>query len=248
MTKLKTEMLLRLVSRPQLSGVRVGRVIAVQTNGQPLVDYPGNAFGPLAARTTASVRPAVLQRVLERGGEVLLAFGGPDSASPILFDVVRERSPRPVKVARQTPESPPGSAPKATEAGSPRLGRIVGIQDGAVLVDFEGNAGGPRPARTTVPLRNLKDAVLLQFLPGEEPVVVGQLFDEVRVEESGGAGADVVLKGQRVRIEAETEVELVAGGSKIRLDARGKAETTADQVVSRARGANKVQGACVQLN
>jgi hypothetical protein len=99
-----------------------------------------------------------------------------------------------------------------------------------------------------VPLRNLKDAVLLEFLPGGEPVIVGQFFVGVPIEEAGVEGGEVVLKGRSVRIEAETEVILTAGGTQIHLDARGKAVTTADQVVSRARGANKVQGGSVQLN
>jgi hypothetical protein len=85
-------------------------------------------------------------------------------------------------------------------------------------------------------------------LPGGEPVIVGQFFAGVPIEETGAEGADLVLKGRSVRIEAEAEVILTAGETQIHLDARGKAVTTSDQIVSRARGANKVQGGCVQLN
>ncbi len=243
MRKLKAEMLPRLLSQSQPSGVRLGRVVAVEADGRVLVDYAGNPFGPVAARLTLSVKPAAVRSVFERGGEVLLALGGPGADGPVLFDVVGVRPPRRARAAMRTPEQSP--APTEPEVGTARLGRIVAVQDGAVVVDYDGNGAGPRPAQHGA-LRNLKDAVLLQFLPGGEPVIVGQLFAEVPVEEAGGV--DVVLKGRRVRIEAEAELELVAGDSRIHLDARGKAVTTADQVVSRARGANKVQGGCVQLN
>ena len=53
----------------------------------------------------------------------------------------------------------------------------------------------------------------------------------------------MVLKGRRVRIEAETEVVLTAGQTQIHLDARGKAVTTADQVVSRAPGRTRFRAA-----
>jgi hypothetical protein len=122
------------------------------------------------------------------------------------------------------------------------------VCDGIAHVDFEGNKAGPRPARTTVPLRNLKDEVLIFVLPDGGAVIVGQLYAAVPIEAPGGADADITLKGNRVRIEAETELVLVSGSCQIHLDSRGKAITTADHVVSRARGANKVQGGSVQLN
>ena len=101
-------------------------------------------------------------------------------------------------------------------------------------------------ARTTVALHSLEDEVLVLRLAEGRHVVIGQImaYVPVRMEEEG----DLVLKGQRVRIEAGVELVLQAGKCKLHLDARGKAVTTADQIVSRARGANKVQGGTVHLN
>ncbi len=246
MARLQTAMLPVLHARPVLSGIKIGRVVGRTADGAPLVDYPGNAFGPVAARVTASVPAAAVRRALTSGGDVLLAFGGKGAAAPVLFDVVRLKKRRPVAPSASAPPATP--TPAAPVEGAACLGRIVAAEGGTVFVDFDGNAAGPLPARTTVPLRNLKDPVLLQLLSGGLPVIVGQLYDGVPLEAEGGAGADVVLKGRTVRIEAEAEVVLIAGGSQIRLDARGRVVTTADQVVSRARGANRVQGACVQLN
>jgi hypothetical protein len=79
-------------------------------------------------------------------------------------------------------------------------------------------------------------------------VIVGQVYAALPIEPTGGEGAEVVLRGGRVRIEAEVELVLRSGACVVRLDARGKAVTTADQIVSRARGANKVQGGTVELN
>jgi hypothetical protein len=223
--------------------------VGIEPNGRVLVDYAGNPFGPVAARVTASLKPAAVRRALEKDCEVLLVFGGQNPNQPILFDVVRARLSRSANVEPPTPSTTTDASPPVIHTGvGCRLGRIVALKDDAVLVDYEGNPSGPLPARTTAALRNLKDPILLQFLTTGEPIIVGQVFTGVPVEESGAAEADLVLKGRRVHIEAQGELVLVAGRTKIHLDAKGKAVTTADQIVSRAQGANKVQGGSVQLN
>src|SRR5262249_42927388 len=159
MRKLDPEMLPVLRSVPQVSGVRVGRVVGLDAAGGPVVDFPDNPFGPLPARTVAGVRAASIRRAFERGAEVLLAFSGTDHAAPVLFAGVRARPRRP---AAAPPPAAPQLAPPEPQAptpaalAGPRLGRVAAAEDGAVLVDYEGNPTGPRPARATVPLRNLK--------------------------------------------------------------------------------------------
>ena len=118
----------------------------------------------------------------------------------------------------------------------------------AVMVEDIANAGQPFAARTAVTLRNLKDPVVVLRCTGGAAVIVGQVYPCIPVEPAGGDGADVLLKGNRVRIEADVELVLAVGACRIQLDARGKAVTAADQIVSRARGCNKVQGGPVQLN
>ena len=185
----------------------------------------------------------------------MLTFENKDPGAPILFDIVASRPRRGRQTSKPATRGEPQdqrtvvdrfTTPPAA-AMVARLGRIASVRDGIAYVDFEGNPAGPRPARTTVPLRNLKEPVLL-LMPDDEPVIVGQLYAGVPIEPAGCEGADVVVKGRSVRIEAEAELVLTAGGCKIHLDARGKAVTTADQVVSRARSVNKVQGGCVKLN
>ena len=86
------------------------------------------------------------------------------------------------------------------------------------------------------------------LLPDGRPVVVGQLYTSAVLDAKESVDAEIRLKGSRVVIEADEELLLISGGCKIHLDARGKVVTTADQVVSRARASNKVQGGCVQIN
>jgi hypothetical protein len=116
------------------------------------------------------------------------------------------------------------------------------------MVEDIAHAGPALAAKTTTALRNLKDPVVVLRFDDGSAVIVGQVHPCVPVEPAGADGVDVVLKGSRVRIEADVELILTAGGCRVQLDARGKAVTTADQIVSRARGANKVQGGTVQLN
>jgi hypothetical protein len=124
------------------------------------------------------------------------------------------------------------------------LARIVCVQGAYLHIELPG--GGTACARTTVPLHNLKDEVLVIVLADGQHVVIGQVLSAVPVRTDGEA--DLVLRGERVRIEAGVELVLAAGACRLQLDARGKAVTTADQIVSRARGANKLQGGTVQLN
>jgi hypothetical protein len=172
----------------------------------------------------------------------------------VIVDVVVDR---PAAATTERPALPrimpqvtaPPTAPTETHGPTVLLGRIVGVEADVVMVERTGAAAGPAlAARTAITLRNLKDPVVLLCFGDGSSVIVGQVYPHVPVEPDGGAGADVLLKGNRVRIEADFELLLVAGGCSIQLDARGKTLMTADQIVSRARGANKVQGGTVQLN
>lgn len=83
---------------------RVGWVAAQTGDGRVRVDFPGNVAGPLVARVSLGLEPAVLVRAAaERHGAILLFENGdpslpmlvglvaPSSATP-LIDAVLERS------------------------------------------------------------------------------------------------------------------------------------------------------------
>jgi Domain of unknown function (DUF6484) len=75
--------------------LQVGILVDVREDGTPLVDYTGNEFGPIPAKTAI---PAA-----NSGDTVLLVFQGGDSTCPIIMGVVRDRlekgSPRRLAIA-----------------------------------------------------------------------------------------------------------------------------------------------------
>jgi Domain of unknown function (DUF6484) len=241
--------------RPTISGVRVGKIVALGDNGHVVVDYSGNPYGPAAARVVESLEKEHVRLAAARNSDVLMVFEDNDPRFPILVDVVGSRATRETSVRSTTHNKSAKNRlthadSNATEGDVSQvgLGRIVSIREGIVYVDFDGNQEGPKAARTTIPLRNLEEEVVLLFLPSCEVIVIGQVFRSVPMEPPGTPDTEIFLKGRKIHIEGEQEVVLSCGRTSIHLDSRGKARTTADQVVTRARGANKIQGGCVQIN
>lgn len=243
------EQLQVLQARPRLSGSRIGAIVAIEPG--PIVVFPGNPLGPQRARVAASLTAETMSAACSANLPVLLVFENDDPSRPVIIDVVVEQADASStgKTVPQEVVHRENAAPR-TERDSlaPALARILSVDDGVVMVEDVANAGPRLAARTAITLRNLKDlVVVLRFADGSA-VIVGQVYPCVLVEPAGAEGADVVLRGSRVRIEADVELILTAGACRVQLDARGKTVTTADQIVSRARGANKMQGGSVQLN
>ena len=251
MSTMDTEQFYVIQARPRLSGSRVGAIVGVEPG--VIVDFAANPLGPQPARLAGSLSEETIRAAHAGNLPVLLVFENNDPSRPVIIDVVVDRP----AVVTEQPVLPkvgphvtvPPAVPSRADGLTVLLGRIVGIEADVVMVEGMGAVAGPTlAARTAITLRNLRDPVVLLGFADGSCVIVGQVYPHVPVEPQGGAGADVLLKGTRVRIEADLELVLAAGGCSIQLDARGKALTTADQIVSRARGANKVQGGTVQLN
>jgi hypothetical protein len=58
----------------------------------------------------------------------------------------------------------------------------------------------------------------------------------------------VRITGRRIFVEAGEEIQLTCGGGTILIDRRGKIVVRGSEVVSRARGKNKIKGASVDIN
>lgn len=253
MKGLSAEHLRVLQARPRITGSRIGSIVEYAWGRRPVVEFSGNPFGPQAARSVSAMTAPRLAQAREKGWPVLLVFEDNDPARPVIIDVVSDGEE----------EQPEDDVPALTRPGCGQVGegsqtaiaelalqlaRIVGVEsDHVVVEDYAGNSA-PFKARTAIVLRNLKDPVLALRLPDGSAVLAGQLYPCVPVDKSGAEGAEVVLAGDRVMIEAATELILRAGACTIALDARGRLVSTAEQIISRARGANKVQGGSVQLN
>ncbi len=75
-------------SKEQIDGVKVGKIMNVDKSGQILVDFPGNAQGPVAARFISSVKLDTFRQASSSGQEVLLVFENNDPLRPVIIDTI----------------------------------------------------------------------------------------------------------------------------------------------------------------
>lgn len=71
-----------------MQGFRVGRIVRFGEDGTVSVDFPGNNFGPMGARTTTSSYAKLLSNRHATGLEVLLAFIENEPSRPIIVDTM----------------------------------------------------------------------------------------------------------------------------------------------------------------
>ena len=83
---------------------RTGRLVGHNEQGRLLVDFAGNPFGPLRARTTLVLAPAELTRAVEEQRAVLLLFEEGDPGRPIVVGLLHDEVPSP---ATEAPEPAP---------------------------------------------------------------------------------------------------------------------------------------------
>ena len=134
-------------------------------------------------------------------------------------------------------------------------GTVAGTDpDGHVLV-AAGGLPAPLPARfrrtsrAAPPRLRTGDPVLLA-LDAERGAayVLGRIEPFPPAAPEAADGEDVHLTGRRVVIEAAEGVELRCGDGAVTIRETGKVVVRGTEVVSRARGANKVRGASVAIN
>jgi hypothetical protein len=154
-------------------------------------------------------------------------------------------------------------------APSVRVGFLVaGSAPGRLLVDYDGNAGGPVEARATVSLdaaaveeavATRRGAVLL-FEDVAHPILVGLLAPEPGAALLGSllrapAAApppsrptEARVDGKRVVLEGEQEVVLRCGEASITLRRDGKVVLRGAYVETTAKGLNRIRGGSVKIN
>jgi hypothetical protein len=161
--------------------------------------------------------------------------------------------------------------PEAAEPISTmRVGWLLGgSAPGALKVDYPGNPGGPRAARSTVALDAAtiasavagKRGVLLLFENGDPalPVAIGlvdetgggALLGQLLTRPSTAAAAPPVearLDGKRVVLEGKEEVVLRCGEASITLKRDGKVMIRGTYVETQAKGLNRIKGGSVKIN
>lgn len=69
--------------------VMIGHLLAGSTATAPVVDFPGNAAGPLRARTTVALDAATVDRAVATGQGATLAFENADPRLPIVTGLLQ---------------------------------------------------------------------------------------------------------------------------------------------------------------
>jgi hypothetical protein len=158
------------------------------------------------------------------------------------------------------------AAEPAGAGAAVRVGRLVGTAGDGPLVDFEGNPGGPAPARSLLALTpeawraavaERREVVLL-FDGGDprRPIVAGLLqpvsatptLDAALEATLTGTPGAAEVDGRRQVIEGQDEVVLRCGQASITLKRNGRVVIRGLYVETHAAGTNRVKGATVKIN
>lgn len=151
---------------------------------------------------------------------------------------------------------------KSTRQGLSTAGReTVGVGELMALTDngrtpivcVAHESANAVPGRTTVDLNadHIGQQVVVLFENGdrERPIVIGVLHsDRTVVPQELMAAVDFSIDGERLIVSARRELVLQCGKSSITLQRDGTVRITGERIVSRATGANRVQGGSVELN
>ncbi len=98
-------------------GARMGWLVGADSAGLPLVDFEGNAAGPLAARKTVPLQPELLRSAAASPQRVVLMFENGDPRLPLVVGVEQAHSATPMLDAMLTePDSAPTAEPEPAEA------------------------------------------------------------------------------------------------------------------------------------
>lgn len=104
-----------------ITSPRAGRLVGHNEQGRLLVDFPGNAFGPLRARTTVVLAPEELQRAVQEQCPVLLLFEEGDPGRPIVVGLLRDQLPREAAAPGTEPAVQGPVPPMVVEADGKRV-------------------------------------------------------------------------------------------------------------------------------
>lgn len=148
-----------------------------------------------------------------------------------------------------------------------RVGTIARVtESGQPLVNYPGNSGGPRRARSLVEVGPAEGgaklegaAVLLAFEDeaGLRPVVLGLLRDRIVTPPpvpaaskavGGRRSRDILVEGRRLTFDAGEEIMLRCGKATILLRANGEVIVKGARLASRSTGAHTIKGATVRIN
>jgi hypothetical protein len=141
----------------------------------------------------------------------------------------------------------PTSAKERRQVKGVVRGVLAGISDeGEPLVDFVLNGSGASVQASStigVTAADVGREVVLMFEDCDitRPILLGMI-------ESAGKRKRVTVDGEQLILNADREIVLRCGEASITLTRAGKVIIRGAYVVSRSSGANRIKGACVQIN
>ena len=135
------------------------------------------------------------------------------------------------------------------------LGTLASVGDGGqgpcVDIPALGLAGLPARSMVTLEAGDIGRSVAIGFegARADRPIILGMLMPETVPKQTSAPNAvEVSRDGQRVRIEAETELELRCGDAAILLTADGHVHIRGAYVTSHASAGQRIRGGSVQIN
>lgn len=87
-----TEALLQASAPKRIDGIVIGKLGEFDAGGAPTIDFPGNLFGELPARSTVALTPG------DYGRDVALMFESGDPRKPIILGLIHHPVPAPTEV------------------------------------------------------------------------------------------------------------------------------------------------------
>lgn len=143
--------------------------------------------------------------------------------------------------------TPPAAVPPLPPAVAMRTARVVGVTGRRATLTLRGQ-GAPLDAlvapevdaRVIADALASGDAVLVETVAGELPVIVGVLLTQRRDE--------LRLRARTIHIEGDDEVLLRSGRAAIRLRADGDIEVVGSRISAASRGLFRIVGRILRLN
>jgi len=148
------------------------------------------------------------------------------------------------------------------EAGGPTLltGHLSGIDDEGRLLFTPEGADAPHPVAIGIEIsdgvlvraarRKARAAVMRTEDSTSRWLLVGLVRERVasKARDAKRGRLEVAVDGERIRLEAEHDIELKCGAASITLRYDGRIEVKGTHILSASRGPNRVKGATIALN
>ncbi len=177
-----------------------------------------------------------------------MTSSAPEAAAPAEPEATEVAPPaRELPVALEEIVPTPAASPSLPPAAAMRTARVASVTGRRATLELRGHTA-PVDAliadevdpRVVADACASRDAVLVETVPGEVPVIVGVLLTQ--------RPREVRLRAGTIDLEGDDEVLLRAGHAAIRLRADGDIEVVGSRINAASRGLFRIVGRLLRLN